>query len=240
MRPQRRGHDDLVLPALVTVLCCGLALGLHVYGRARRSDQRFRALQIAIVRDGKALLDLWAQRGERGREVVSASHYLHFVSPDPTGQILDRTLAGAGTGAALTARYLASASYRNYLAVADATGVARRVRHLVPPSVLATKLADTGVPARPDEERDVSQQVTSRRLSAVVPRLEELVLLNVDASLFEGDAEGLDRSLLDALQTGRLRADLVTLCLSADSPDVGGAARHRLLEFGEALRGVPP
>jgi hypothetical protein len=99
---------------------------------------------------------------------------------------------------------------------------------MTPADISSRHGSDTDIPPR---ERDGSIRVhdfgAPRVVLNTIPRIRERVVMDVDASYFN-DSSG--EQLLQSLRDGRLHADVVTLSLSEDNPDVTTPERVRAME----------
>jgi hypothetical protein len=179
-----------------------------------------RGPEVIVVRSGREALAAWHARGVRGRILVHAGRFLHFM-PDEGEQLARELLIGPGTGRAFDERVVASAGPRDYLWVAASAGIIRRIIYLSPPAALDQRLADLHA-ARAELPLTLASEAFPRELRADLPASEEPLLLEVSASWFD-DPRAPD--LLSSLRAARLRADLVVVNLAEDADDVSGRAR---------------
>lgn len=225
----------IVLAALVTLL--GLD---HAGVAARHQETPHRAAgagsAVHLVRTNAELYRLWDQKQLRGRTVVHLGRFLHYI---PVG-------TGSGSGYTVPrSRYPlrvnpphhfvpAEVDYRNILWVALNSGIARRTFNVIPVADFRERFelpASAGIPA------DVAEHdcALPRTITARLPRLSEPVVLNIDASYF---AHTDPVQLAAQLRESGLAADLVTLCLSEDSPDVSAGERAAALQAARELGGL--
>jgi len=170
----------------------------------------------------------WRSRGLRGRIVLHAGRFLHFIED---GVPVREAFAGTGSGRRMDAAFAAAAGPRSHLWVAAATGIARRVHYLIPPRALRERLAT--IPAQPSAlPLAVDDEAHPRTVDGAPPRLSEPVLLDVNASWFD-EAEGTE--LLALLREAGTTTDLVTLSLGEGNDDVSDGARERLRAFAAML-----
>jgi len=202
---------------------------------------------VHLVEKTSDVAALWKEQGVRGRVVLHLGKFLHFMkSGAPTGGPRRAMLITEGTS---IADILAGdpthfnqdrPDYKNFLWIAYQTDVAREIYNVVPAADFMQRF---GVSAASAGSKDVDAQVFGfpRTVTTRLPALAEPVLLNIDASYF-GSAD--PAGLLDALLKSGLRADLVTVCLAQDNPDVTDLDRQKLLGFTRLLAGharlIPP
>ena len=234
--PRRPGLVALALAALLPLV----ALALGAVGRARRTVGPARPVEagrteVLLVARNADVAAAWATRGERGRVVLHAGRFLHFVPADPAW-LAAQAAAGAGSARAVDAAALAAADQRSYLWAAAEAGVARRIAYLVPPRTFARRLeASAAAPGGATAAGPRDAPWLLRTASPAAPGGEP-VLLDVNASWFD-EAGGDD--LLRLLGEARVEADLVILSLAEDAPAVPEAARAALRAFAARLAGRP-
>jgi len=229
----------LAAAVLIVLAAAGTAAGAHALGRASRHAGPAGLVAggkatVVMVRSGRDTVALWRERGFSGRIVVHAGRFLHFVSPDEDGSLLASTLVRPGTGSEVCAAYAARSDWRNYLRVAIECGVARGIHYVLPRPDLAARATRLGRAwdGESGTTLDLGVEGVVRTASLEPPSFREPVLLDIHASFFDG---GDGDALLGAIRRAGIRSDLVTLCLSDDSPDVSPEARHRLVSFARAL-----
>jgi hypothetical protein len=189
-----------------------------------------RRPRVLLLGTDREVVRTWAASGLRGRTVVHAGRFLHYID-DEIVELTAGVLTRPGTGRALDESLDARASPRNYLAVASATGVARRIFYVSPPRALDQRLASLGM-TREALPLRIDAGPAPRVLDGTFPSLEEPVLLDIDASWFDesdGDA------LLRALSSRGLKIELATLPLAEDADDVSPSARQALQAFAPLL-----
>jgi hypothetical protein len=225
-----------LLAAAVAVCCAAVPISLDAIGRASRGPIRATAggtTEVFLSQTDAGVLGAWRSRGLRGRTVVHAGRYLHFVGEEEA-QLLSRTLTVPGTGRKLDQLLEARAAPPNYLRVAVALRVARRLFFVSPPKALADRLGSLGLTAAA-LPLHIDVEATPRTLDGTPPQLEEPVLLDVDASWFD-EADG--HTLLAALRGSRLKIELATVSLAEDAEDVTPAARDAARGFATELAGA--
>src|SRR6266545_3636210 len=207
--------------------------GLRAAGRASRTFRPAAPVgssgpEVLLLRTNAAVARAWRSRGLRGRVVLHAGRFLHFVEDGAPAQ---EAFAGAGSGRRIDSAVAAAAGPRSHLWVAAATGIARRVHYLIPPRALSERLAT--IPAQPSAlPLAVDDEAHPRTVDGAPPRLSEPVLLDVNASWFD-EAEGTE--LLALLREAGTTTDLVTLSLGEGNDDVSDGARERLRAFAAML-----
>lgn len=243
--PDRRpslesARTTALLAAFVALASILVAVALQSVGRSSRrgpamSGGRPGAAEIVLARSDAEVVAAWRSRQLRGLTLVHAGRFLHFVEDDGV-RLTRRTLTVPGTGAELDRLLAASAAPPNHLWVAASLGVVRRIFYVSPPRALEARLASLGVgpgslPIRVDAE------TFPRNLHRSPPRLDEPVLLDVNASWFdESDAT----ALLGALRASGLAVALATISLAEDAEDVSPAARDAARAFAAELAARPP
>ncbi len=233
MSSDRANASGWVVAALVVTVAAASAVGLHALGRAVRPFGTASALgtpgpEILLVRTNGGAAVAWRSRGLRGRVVLHAGRFLHFVTEERAFRPM---ASGPGSGGDWAAAVFGGAGKRNHLWVAAVTGVARRVHYLSPPGALRERLQAIGRSgsALP---LDIDERALPRTIDAAPPRLAEPVLLDVNASWF--DESGGDE-LLVLLRAAGTTADVVTLSLAEGNEDVSDAARERVRAFAAKL-----
>jgi len=198
------------------------ALAVDRFGRSRRAPVRVDppTARAVLVADSAAVARQWQAAGLRGRELVYASRFLHFVAPPESVETpgleefpYASRLDGGG-----------AVDHRNLLWVAVRRDVARRVEHLVPESVLREK-AGEGAPTGPLRTQEFG---TPRSISDRVEGAPAGSTLGIDAALLTA-SDGPE--LAERLLAERNRFDVVVFNLAQDNPAVDDVAR-------EALRGL--
>jgi len=228
--------------AAVLAFASASAGGLHVAGRAGRTFVTAGAPvgpgpEVVLVRTNADAARAWHARGLRGRVVLHAGRFLHFV--EESGSLLELS-RGPGSGRAWERVLLEAAGPRNHLWVAAAGGVARSVRYLSPPAALRVRLGAIGK-AGSTLPLAIPDRAFPRWIDEEAPRLAEPVLVDVNASWFD---ESGGEELLALLRRAGTTTDLVTLSLAEGNDDVSEAARARLRAFAASLgareeRGIP-
>jgi hypothetical protein len=194
----------------------------------RTSTSESPPVAVRVVQTSQELLGLWRQEGVRGRRLVHASRFLHFVpvEDDSWFEDLDRFPIETFD---LTRRFEESVDARNLLWVSLRIGTSRAVDHVLPPAVMDEKLAQIGRPigvgGQGRRELVVYDHGSSRVIADQLPSIAERVLLSIDASYLESIDPA--RVLADLRRSG-LEYDLLVLCRSEDNPDVTEASRQRM------------
>jgi hypothetical protein len=230
--------------SVVTVVACALALArLHAIGVGARGGGPPRrigdpALQVITVRTSRDLHAALAERGVRGRVLVSVGRFLHFreIPTDAAWAGNDRFPLRVFD---LVPVYEERLDRMSHLWLAVRGGLAREVRHVVPRATFQEKRAaalaeETDVVSVGADEVVLHHWGARRTISDRLPRPGEPVVLVVDASWFEpADAGALRREL----ERADLAIDLVVLCLAEDDPEVAARRRDELLALAAVLRG---
>jgi hypothetical protein len=214
---------------------------LHLEGTGKRRYLAPGALSggpvpVAVAGDSRELFSLWKASGIWGRVLVHAGRYLHFVEPETEGLYKGLERFPIRT-ADIGEFYEAGVGNEGFIAVAMQVGVVREVYYVLSRSDYGERrdavAGLAGVSVRPD--RIVMDHWGSpRTLTPWLPAIAEPVVLNVDASYFaEGDGQG----LLESIRRSGLRADVVTVNLARDNPEVDDAQREAAMAFASALSG---
>lgn len=226
--------------AIILFLAGTMAL-LDRQGKASRVfGRRGPAGEVAvvkIVRNSSELYAFWKQERYKGRVLVHAGRYLHYVEIEPR----DVYRADAGPDvrrANLLAEYEKRINNRNFLWVAMRGNVARRIYNVLPADDFRKKLAGEGGAgsgvAVSGDELTADDRGSKRILSSRMPHIGEPVLLNLDASFFETTEPA---AFIQDLRASGLRADGITLCLAEDNPEVTRTGRERLAKAARMLAG---
>ena len=212
-----------------------LGVSSRVYGKVHGIAEN--RLPVRIVKRTADVYATWKGEGVRNRIIVNLGRYLHFVELDSNQGF--RTARHFPLRAESTrAEYEARISYLNFLWAAIETDIAREVYNVLPPAAFQRKVGEIaqaeGVWRRSGDVYVAQYYGSLRVLASRIPREREPVLLNIDASFLESaDLERVVRELRGA----GLVVDVVTLCLSEDSPDVTAQERSRLLDLARMLAG---
>lgn len=182
-----------------------------------------------VLENAAQVYSLWKRSGARGRVVLHFGRHLHFIpveGPAPRG-VNARLPLSMGR---LRGEFESKLAYGNFLWVAMQTNVARCLYNVLPADEFAKKkneLAYESDKSREtsDHELMVYESGLVRFLTDRVPAQNEPVLINVDASYVDAVGAG---QFLDELRRSGLRYDMITFCLSKDSPDVTDAQRQKL------------
>jgi hypothetical protein len=231
----RAARRSVTAAILVTAGALGVPVALSHRGSAARSPEPAVTGRVEVVTTDTGVTGLWLGRGLKGRTVVHAGRFLHFVEPTGLPTPLD-ALRSPGTGLALDRRIAANVRAESYLWAAAELRIARRFFFVAPRPTLESRLEALG---RSPAELPLRIDATAvpRTLDAVAPDLDEPVLLDINASWFDAsDAADLRSALRDA----RLLVELATVSLAEDAPDVSPAARAAARAFAEELARVLP
>ncbi len=194
-----------------------------------------RELPVALVRRTTDVYAYWKEKGVKNRIVVHLGRFLHFVELDPY-QGYKTVRKFPLRAESLLPEYEAKLSYLNFLWAAIETDIAREVYNVLPPAAFREKVAEIaqaeGVWRRSGGTYMTQYYGSLRVIAGDLPREREPVLLNVDASFF---ATTDPERFVTELRGSGLSVDIVTLCLSEDSPDVTPAERERLLKVADLL-----
>lgn len=171
---------------------------------------------------------LWERSGVKGRIVVNVSRYLHFIALD--SKINDLVLKAAKGKIDIINEYEKDLSYKNFLLTAMEKNMARQTYHVLPLGAFREKLDlfQGGEDIFMNNKEIVTHYKGSKRIMrSGIPRIEEPIILNIDASYFySSDPE----EFIKELKSSGLKIDMITFCLAKDNPEVADAERERLME----------
>lgn len=179
---------------------------------------------------------LWKNEGVHGRIAVHLGRYLHFLPIDQyDGYKTDRKSSLHAEN--LLGHYERNVTSRNFLWAAMVSNMAREIYHVMPADTfLEKKRLNVGnrPGENPSQDEIVLHYYGSRRiLTSRIPRINEPVLLNIDASyLTSPDVE----AIAQELKRSGLVVGMITLCRSEDVPQVTVDERERLDALARLLR----
>lgn len=194
--------------------------GLRPFSLAR---ERFPAYLVKATVDTYAL---WKEKQAHGRIVVHLGKFLHFMESEPPGTTLIPEIVKYHSHFSD-----ARMSYKDFLWVTLQTNIAREIITVIPPDDFKKRFGlKNALSAKSDV---VDHEYGSLRIFTTrLPSIPEPVLLNIDASFFASTDPA---KILDTLLNSALTADMVTVCLAEDNPDVTDIERQKLLEFVRLL-----
>jgi len=213
--------------ALIIIAGCAASLAMmnhlgkaaRVHGKAFAiARERFPAYAVETTGD---VYSLWREQRVHGRIVVHLGRFLHFMEAGHSSGGPPRIPTIVADHEHFTIEWT---SYKDFLWVAYQTNIAREIYTVLPP-IDFKKRFDTA----PTQEEIVKHEYGSLRIFTTrLPPVAEPVLLNIDASFFAStDAS----QLLDDLMKSGLKADIVTICLAEDNPDVTDFDRRKARDF---------
>ena len=214
------------LPLLILAGCAASLVALNHGGHAARVQGRAYALArerfpACVAPDTGDVYSLWQKKRVHGRIVVHLGRFLHFMEAGhPPG--------GAPRVARIVADHehfaIERTSYRDFLWDAFQTDIAREIYTVLPPADFGKRF-DTA-----QTQKDIVRYEfgSPRIFTTRLPALAEPVLLNIDASFFASTTAA---GLMDDLMKSGLKADLVTVCLARDNPDVTETDRQKARDF---------
>lgn len=241
------------LVALVSVICV-----LYVSHREGRGDfaqpgaiemdspGRPGAPVVLVASTAPELLRTWREYAGGGRRLVNLSAYLHFVSRDIGSEPLPGGYAFPVRLDELKQYYTSQPDHMNYLWMAMESGVARRVDHIMPQDSYARKIRSieageaghllsgtrrlhtgAGLSILRDGRIYTSYLGSARVISPDAGHLgaDEPLVINIDASFMRAGIREFD----EVMKAIGPRADLITIYLGQDSPDVTDSQRRSLL-----------
>ncbi len=180
--------------------------------------ERFPAYSVITTND---LFSLWQEQQVHGRIVVHLGRFLHFME-------VGRSSGGPPQISTIVADHerftIDRTSYKDFLWVAFQTNIARELYTVFPLADFKKRFDSSS----PQKEIIKHEYGSLRIFTTNLPSIAEPVLLNIDASFFASvDAV----QLLDDLMKSGLKADIVTICLAEDNPDVTNSDRQKARDF---------
>ncbi len=188
---------------------------------------------IYLLRNTSDVYRLWEKKKVHGRVVIHLGKFLHYVHPDFDP---DYTVPKSNYPLKVIKPHEfknAEINFSNFLWAAMDTGIVRKTYNVIPLTDFQGRFSLEKANTTPIDvvENDFA---SARIITTRLPSTREPVLLNLDASYFGN----LDISAFEnQLRTARLPADIITVCLSEDSPDVSEAERRKAREFVSKMSG---
>ena len=226
MLPRKNNLKNIVL-AIVIIIGCIASLVLLNHGAISARTQgkafvlareRFPAYTVKRTAD---VYSLWQEHQVRGRIVVHLGRFLHFIEAARFSEGPPQIATVADDHAHFPMRNI---SYRDFLWAAFQTDIAREIYTVLPPADFKEKI---GATLR--QNKIVIYEFCSPRIfTTSLPSVAEPVLLNIDASFFASTDAA---QLVNDLMKSGLKADIVTICLAEDNPDVTDPDRQKALDF---------
>jgi hypothetical protein len=224
MRLRKNDVKNIVLAIAIVIGCLTSmiilnyeAISSRIQGKAFvLARERFPAYTVKRTTD---VYSLWKEHQERGRIVVHLGRFLHFMDDSAEGPPQIATIA-ADHAHFLIRRIF----YKNFLWAAFQANITRKIYTVLPPADFKERIGAT-----PQQNKFVIYEFCSPRIfTTSLPSVAEPVLLNIDASFFAStDAAQL---VHDLMKSG-LKADIVTICLAEDNPDVTDLDRRKARDF---------
>ena len=218
---------NVIVSLLILVMSAASFILLNQAGISSRKE--LRAYVIArehfpsyLVKRTVDSYALWKEKRVHGRIVVHLGKYLHFVEPEqPQPTQIPEIVKYHSRLSDL------SPTYKDFLWVAMQTNIAREIINVIPQEDFKKRFnLKNDLIAQSDL---VTHEYGSPRIfSTRLPAISEPVLLNIDASFF---ASRTAVQLMNDLMKSGLKADIVTICLAEDNPDVTEFDRQRAREF---------
>jgi len=196
-------------------------------------------IEVRLVRTSEELYRYWKSLGLQGRVVVHAGRYLHYVADTELPMGYRATAAYPVVLQPLQAERDKRVNYGNFLWSAVQANMARALYMVMTPEDFKARFSSaTDYPelAREGTVHD-HDYGAPRVILDTIPLLRERVVLNMDASYFSA---GSGEALLQSILQGRLRADVITLSLSEDNPDVQEQERSRAVKAVERVMAASP
>lgn len=228
------------------VSCAAVVITVSLIGKQGRTPPSEENIpsgvsHAVIVNKTSDLYYLWKKQGYSGNVLIHVGNYLHFI-PQNSPLVSTRRLPSREEIVRQILAYESALTHRNVLWVAMQENMLRYI-HVVLPHVTYEKKRQEisrGMKHAPSYERailrsseiDDAEMGLLRTLSDTMPKVNEPVLVNIDASyLATSDIQ----SFAMALKQSGLRIRLLTFCLSEDSPDVNDQDRERLRQLAQIL-----
>jgi hypothetical protein len=228
----------ITISLMIITGCAAAVIMLNHAGIAARQVGKTYSIArerfpVYVVQNTGDICSLWDEKHAHGRIVVHLGRFLHFMKSGTSGGVKSPMQITRGTR---YADILAGdpahfnndpPNYRNFLWVAFQTNIAREIYNVIPPPDFMKRFDLTDQSAA---LKDIVQHEfgSPRIVATKLPDLAEPVLLNIDASFFASTDPA---RFLDTLLKSGLNADIVTVCLADDSPDVTTLDRDKTLEF---------
>ena len=176
---------------------------------------------VYTVKTTKDVYSLWQEHHARGRIVVHLGRFLHFMEAPNSSEGPPQIATVAADHAHFLIRRI---SYRDFLWAAFQADMAREIYTVLPPADFKRRFD-----AVPQQNKVVIHEYCSPRVfTTSLPSVAEPVLLNIDASFFASTDIA---QLVDDLVKSGLKADIVTICLAEDNPDVTDLDRRKARDF---------
>ena len=237
--------NRVMLSLLITVVCAA-SLGMlqHAGTAARREGKPFTLARerfpVYVVQKTGDVVSLWNEKQVHGRIVVHLGRFLHFMKSDSSSggvqgpMQINRGTKYADILAGDPSHYNNDRPDRlNFLWLAMQTNIARGIYNVIPPADFMKRFGLTDAAAA--QKDIVAHEFGSPRvITTRLPSISEPVLLNIDASFFACTDPV---QFLGALLKSGLKADIVTVCMAEDNPDVTDLDRQKLLGFIALLSG---
>ncbi|BCS52116.1 hypothetical protein [Geobacter sp. SVR] len=227
------------IAAIVLAACALAALAVHVASRQARNYGPVSSFvagkgSIAMVQTTTALYRLWETKAVRGRTVVHLGKFLHYMGDDSSsGYAVSQAAPPAPYPLKVTKSTPLGGeeiTYRNFLRATMAGGIARKIINVLPPEEFRKRFgAKADLAPEVFEYEYVSPRIVAMRIA---PQ-HEPVLLNIDASFF---ADETVPAVIEMLRRSGVTADVVTVCLAEDSPDVTESSREKAREFMQTIK----
>ena len=226
MHPRKNDLKNIVL-AIVIIIGCVASLVMLNHGAisARRQGktfvlarERFPAYTVKKTAD---VYSLWQGHQARGRIVVHLGRFLHFMDASHFSEGPPQIATVADDHAHFPMRQV---SYRDFLWAAFQTDIAREIYTVLPPADFKERFGAT----QKQNKMVIYEFCSPRIFTTSLPSVAEPVLLNIDASFFASTDAA---QLVNDLMKSGLKADIVTICLAEDNPDVTGPDRRKARDF---------
>jgi hypothetical protein len=216
----------IVLAFLIIAGCAASLIMLNQQGISARVQGKVFALArehfpAYAAMDTGDVYSLWQEKQVHGRIVVQLGRFFHFMEAGNLN-------GGPPQIAKIVSDHerfnISRTSYKDYLWVAFQTNIAREIYTVLPPADFKERFDNP----QPKKEIAVYEYGSPRIFTSSLPSVAEPVLLNIDASYFASTDAA---QLIDELMKSGLKADIVTICLAEDNPDVTDRDRQKARDF---------
>ena len=199
------------------------------------------ALSLSVLDGPREVFSLWQQKGIHGVVAVHIGHDLHFAPVEKPGSEAMAPVYPVVVPAA-ELDFGSAAEAKNFLWLAMRTNMARQLVNVLSHEGFREKVSLVqeaerhgylGILALTDKTI-VAHELGSRRVitDGYVPAIDEPVVLNVDASIFDAYDPA---ALYGMIEKAGLRIIHLTCSLSKDNAEVKDSARTRLREFARLV-----
>ncbi len=199
------------------------------------------ALPVSLFSTSHGVYNFYKTRGVHGRILVNFGRFMNFVEIEFVNIGDDDAFKDMNNFPVkrynIMERYEKYLTNRNFLWLAMQGDIVREINYVLPDEVFKEKMRvevhDHDVFAITHDRIIAHEWGSKRILSNHIPDIIEPVVLNIDASFFSNTDAA---HLAQEIKKSALKADIVTLNLSEDNPDVTESEREELRKFAEMLK----